>query len=77
MQNFTQFNEQMSTMDAAKAKLKKMKKGSQVSFTDQKSGKKVTGEYRGLKRMGGRSYAHVEHEKGATYAPVHHIHQAQ
>jgi len=76
MQTFSQFNEQMSAADAAKAKLKKMKPGSTVSFTNPQ-GQKVTGTYKGMKRMGGRSYAHVEHEKGATMAPPHHIHQAQ
>ena len=52
------------------------KKGSTVSFTNPQ-GQKVTGTYKGMKRMGGRSYAHVEHEKGATMAPPHHIHQVQ
>ena len=54
-----------------------MKKGSSVSFTNQKTGKKVTGTYHGLKNMGGRSYAHVEHPKGVrepNMIPVHHIH---
>ena len=77
MQTFKNHLSEASAIDAAKAKLKKMKKGSEVSFTDARSGKKVTGKYHGLKSMGGRSYAHVEHEKGATRVPVHQIHQAQ
>ena len=57
--------------------LKKMKKGSSVSFTNQQTGKKHTGTYQGMKTMGGRSYAHVEHPKGVkapNMVPVHHIH---
>ena len=62
----------------AHAKLKKMKKGSEVSYTHYKTGEKKTGEYGGLKRMGGHSYAMVHHGKeGSMRVPVHHIHQAQ
>ena len=77
MQSFSKFNEDMADVDAAKKRLKKMKKGSSVSFTNQKTGKKVTGTYHGMKNMGGRSYAHVEHPKGVrepNMIPVHHIH---
>lgn len=63
--------------NAAKKKLQKMKKGSQVSFTHATTGKKVTGSYEGLRNMGGKSYAHVEHGDGATRVPVHQIHQVQ
>jgi hypothetical protein len=63
--------------NAAKKKLQKMKKGSEVSFTHATSGKKVTGTYHGLRNMGGRSFAHVEHGDGATRVPVHQIHQVQ
>ncbi len=80
MQTFSQFVEQINAVDAAHNKLKKMKKGSSVSFTNQQTGKKVTGTYQGLKRMGGRPYAHVEHPKGVkepNMIPVHHIHQTQ
>lgn len=60
----------------AKKMLKGMK-GKTVSFTHQASGKKVSGEYQGLKQMGGRSYAHVETGKSAHRVPPHHIHQTQ
>jgi len=76
MKTFKNLIEQLSSTDQAKKKLKGMK-GKQVSFTHQTSGEKVSGTYKGLKQMGGRSYAHVEHEKGATYVPPHQIHQAQ
>jgi len=77
MQSFTSFTEATADIDAAKKRLKKMKKGSSVSFTHSKTGEKVTGSYQGLKNMGGRSYAHVEHPKGVKHPnmiPVHHIH---
>ena len=67
--------EKMSYGDALK-KIKKIKKGSEVSFTHH-TGKKVTGQYRGLKRMGPYSYAHVETGKEAHRVPVHQIHQVQ
>ena len=77
MQSFSNFNEAMADIDAAKKRLRKMKKGSSVSFTNQQTGKKHTGTYQGMKSMGGRSYAHVEHPKGVkapNMIPVHHIH---
>ena len=77
MQSFSKFNEDMADIDAAKKRLRKMKKGSSVSFTNQQTGKKHTGSYQGMKNMGGRSYAHVEHPKGVkapNMIPVHHIH---
>lgn len=77
MQSFSNFLIKESAIEAAKKKLKKMKKGSQVSFTHSQTGEKVTGEYHGLKRMGAHSYAHVETGKDAFRVPVHHIHQAQ
>ena len=77
MQQFKTFVAEGEVIANAKAKLKKIKKGSEVSFTDHKTGQKVTGEYRGLKRMGAHSYAHVETGKSAHRVPVHHIHQAQ
>ena len=66
--------------DTAIKNLKKVKRGSKVSFNHAKTGKKITGTYQGLKRMMGRSYAHVEHPKGSNHPnmiPVHHIHQAR
>lgn len=60
----------------AKKKLKKMR-GQEVSFTHQASGKKITGTYKGLKQMGGRSYAHIETGEDAHRVPPHHVHQAQ
>lgn len=60
----------------AKKKLAKMK-GNQVSFTHQASGEKVTGTYKGMKQMGGRSYAHIETGTKAHRVPPHHIHQTQ
>ena len=77
MQSFTSFTEATADIDAAKKRLKKMKKGSSVSFTHSKTGEKVTGSYQGIKNMGGRPYAHVEHPKGVkhpNFIPVHHIH---
>ena len=52
-------------------------KGKQVSFTHQASGEKVTGTYKGMKQMGGRSYAHIETGTKAHRVPPHHIHQTQ
>ena len=76
MQTLKNFIAEASAVDAAKAKLKKMK-GKEVSFTHQLSGEKVTGTFKGMKQMGGRSYAHVETGKSAHRVPPHHIHQAQ
>jgi F0F1-type ATP synthase gamma subunit len=73
MKTFKEIREQMSSYEQHKKRVQKIPKGSQVSFTHH-TGSKVTGTYKGLKQMGGRSYAHVEHEKGATYVPVHQIH---
>jgi len=53
----------------AKKKLAKMK-GKQVSFTHQASGEKVTGTYKGMKQMGGRSYAHIKLEREHTEFPL-------
>ena len=77
MQSFKAHLLEEDAIADAKKRLKKMKKGSSVSFTNQQTGKKVTGTYRGMKSMGGRSYAHVEHPKGVrepNMVPVHHIH---
>jgi len=65
-----------SAAEAAKKKLKKMR-GQTVSFTHHASGEKISGTYKGLKQMGGRSYAHVETGKGAHRVPPHQIHQVQ
>ena len=73
MKTFKEIREQASNVAAATDKLKKVKKGATLSFTHHKHGD-VSGEYRGMKRMGGRSYAHVEHPKhGAFYVPPHQI----
>lgn len=74
MKTFKQLTEELSSYEQHKKRVQKIKKGSQVSFTHATTGKKVTGTYKGLKSMGGRSYAHVEHEGGATRVPVHQIH---
>ena len=58
-------------------KMKRMKKGASVSFTHAQTGQKVTGTYGGLRNMGGRSYAHVQHKDGATRVPVTQIHQVK
>lgn len=77
MKTFKELNEEISGVAAAKDKLKKIKSGETVTFTHHKHGE-VSGEYRGMKRMGGRSYAHVENPKhGAFYVPPHQIHQAK
>lgn len=73
MKKFKEFTEEMS-YDQHKKRVQKIKKGSEVSFTDSRTGKKVTGTYQGLRNMSGRSYAHVEHGDGATRVPVHQIH---
>lgn len=75
MKTFAQLREETSSYDQHKKRVQKIQKGSEVSFTSAKTGKKVTGTYKGLKQMGGRSYAHVEHGDGATYVPVHQIHE--
>tara|TARA_R100001377_G_C3185323_1_gene108298 strand:- start:50 stop:298 length:249 start_codon:yes stop_codon:yes gene_type:complete len=74
MKTFKQMLPEMTDMQKAHERLKKMKKGSEVSFTHATTGKKVTGTYAGLKRMGARSYAHVNHADGSTRVPVHQIH---
>ena len=79
MQSFSQFNEDTPEYNQAKKNLKKIKKGSSVSFTHSQTGKKITGTYHGMKNMHGRSYAHVEHPKGVNapnFIPVQHIPQA-
>lgn len=76
MQSLKQHIAEADAVMNAKAKLKKMR-GKEVSFTDQSSGKKVSGTYQGLKQMGGRSYAHIETGKSAHRVPPHHVHQAQ
>lgn len=76
MKTFKTLIEELTVVDAAKKKLKGLH-GKEVSFTHQQTGEKVTGTYKGLKQMGGRSYAHVETGKGAHRVPPHHIHQAQ
>lgn len=77
MQTFSNHLIAEDAVKAAKAKLKKLKKGADVSFTHQQSGEKVSGSYQGLKNMSGRSYAHIETGKSAYRVPVHHVHQAQ
>jgi len=76
MQSLKNFMIAESAIAAATKKLKSMK-GKTVSFTHHQSGDRIEGEYKGLKRMGARSYAHVETGKGAHFVPVHHIHQTQ
>ena len=77
MKTFKELSEEISGVAAAKEKLKKVKKGENLSFTHHKHGE-LSGEYQGMKRMGGRSYAHVEVKKhGAFYVPPHQIHQAK
>ena len=77
---FKNFLKEADMVDAAKKRLRKMSKGIKVSFNHHRTGKKITGTYMGMKNMGGRSYAHVEHPKGVNHPnmiPVHHIHQAR
>jgi len=76
MKTFAQLREETSSYEMHKKRVQKIPKGSEVSFTHSTSGKNVTGTYKGLKQMGGRSYAHVEHGDGATYVPVHQIHES-
>lgn len=76
MQSFKNHSLTEDAVAAAKKKLKPMK-GKEVTFTHQQSGEKVSGTYKGLKQMGGRSYAHIETGKSAYRVPPHHIHQAQ
>ena len=74
MKTFKELAEEVSNYDQHKKRVQKIKKGSEVSFTHATTGEKVTGTYQGLKSMGGKSYAHVEHKGGATRVPVHQIH---
>lgn len=74
MKSFKQLSEELSNYEKHKARVQKIKKGSQVSFTHAQTGDKVTGTYQGLKNRGGRSYAHVNSDQGAHYVPVHQIH---
>lgn len=76
MKTFAQLREETSSYETHKRRVQKIPKGSSVSFTHSQTGKKVTGSYKGLKQMGGRSYAHVEHGDGATFVPVHQIHES-
>ena len=76
MQSFQNYIAEANAVDAATKKLKSMK-GKEVSFTHTASGKKVTGTYKGLKQMGGRSYAQIATAKAAHRVPPHHIHQTQ
>ena len=46
-----------------------LKVGSEVSFNHHQHGK-ITGTYKGMRRMGGRSYAAIDHPvHGMTYTP--------
>lgn len=73
MKTFTQLREETSSYETHKKRVQKIPKGSDVSFTSAKTGKKVTGTFKGIKRMGAHSYAHVEHKDGGTYVPFHEI----
>ena len=73
MKTFNQLSEEISGTAAATEKLKKAKKGASMSFTHHKHGE-LSGSYQGTKRMGGRSYAHIEVAKhGAFYVPPHQV----
>lgn len=73
MKTFKEMNEEVSGTAAAREKLKAAKKGDELTFNHHKHGE-VSGKYQGIKRMGGRAYAHVEHPKhGAFWVPPHHI----
>ena len=73
MKTFKELTEEISGTAAAKDKLKGVKKGSPLSFTHHKHGE-LSGSYQGTKRMGGRSYAHIEVAKhGAFYVPPHQV----
>ena len=56
------------------SKLKKTKKDTEVSFNHWKQGK-VTGKYKGLGKMGGRTYAKVCTDTATHWVPVHHINE--
>jgi hypothetical protein len=73
MKTFKELSEEISGTAAAKDKMKEKKKGDTLSFTHHKHGE-LSGKYQGMKRMGGRSYAHVEVAKhGAFYVPPHQV----
>lgn len=64
-------------VDAAVAKLKKIKPGTTVKYNHHKAGL-VSGVFKGIKRMGGRPYAHFEHGvggdvQGSMFVPPHHV----
>lgn len=61
-------------VDAAKARLKKVKPGSSLSFTHHKQGK-VTGKYKGMGQMGGKSFAKIDTGKELHYVPPHEVHE--
>ncbi len=63
-----------AVLDAHVKRLKAVKKNSNVTYDHHKHGA-VTGKFQGVKRMGGRPYAHVEHGKsmGSMYVPVHQV----
>ena len=80
MKSFGNFLVEQDEIEAAKKKLKKIPKGSKVSFSHSETGKKITGTYHGLKRLGAYSYAHVEHPKGVdqpNLITIKHNHQAR
>ncbi len=53
------------------------KKGSEVSYTDARTGQKASGVYKKTVNRGGKSYIHVETGKEAVYVPVHQMHGAK
>lgn len=58
----------------ATARVKKAKHGVSMSFTHHKQGK-VTGKYKGMGRMGGRSFAKIATDKELHYVPPHEVHE--
>lgn len=75
MKTFATLVTELSEAADTKDKLKTLKKGQSVTFDHYKHGK-ITGTYAGPGRMGGRTYAKVEHpEHGATWVPPHQIHE--
>lgn len=59
--------------DLKKAIQKKFKKGDSIEYVDARTQKQHTGTYKGMKFMGGRSYAQVETGKELLALPVFQI----
>lgn len=67
--------EESDIIKSSISRLKKTKKDTQVSFNHWKQGK-VTGKFKGLGKMGGRTFAKVSTDTATHWVPVHHLDEA-